>query len=140
MIEKLFDSFLMNHFSSSERFDGLIMWTVCTAFIWIQQIKNAPRAIKGMEGSNLFWEGHEQTIYWSLMAMWPIVFKAAFISNVPVEVWYFIGFLMGFSLLGRSILDYALAFFGRSPVKDSSEEPVKITTETKTETTVEQPK
>jgi hypothetical protein len=49
--------------------------------------------------------------------MWPIVFKAAFISDVPMPVWYFIGFLMGFSLLGRSVLDYALAFLGRTPVK-----------------------
>jgi len=132
-MEKLFDSFLQNHFSNAERFDGLVMWTICTFFIWFWQIKFRERAVKGMEGSNFFWEGHEQTIYWSLMAMWPIVFKAAFISNVTVEVWYFVGFLMGFSLLGRSILDYALAFFGRSPVK--KDEPVTVTTETKTEIT-----
>jgi len=133
MIEKLFDSFLINHFSNPERFDGLIMWSICTFFIWFWQIKFRERAVKGMEGSNFFWEGHEQTIYWSLMAMWPIVFKAAFISNVTVEVWYFVGFLMGFSLLGRSILDYALAFFGRAPVK--KEEPTETKTETTTTTT-----
>lgn len=134
-MEKLFDSFLINHFSNSERFDGLIMWTICTFFIWFWQIKFRDRAIKGMEGTNFFWEGHEQTIYWSLLAMWPIVFKAAFVSNVDTEVWYFVGFLMGFSLLGRSILDYALAFFGRSPVK-SEERKITTETETKTETTI----
>lgn len=134
MLEKLFDSFLLNHFTNAERFDGLVMWTICTFFIWYWQIKFRGIAIKGMEGANFFWEGHEQTIYWSLMAMWPIVFKAAFISNVTIEVWYFVGFLMGFSLLGRSILDYALAFFGRAPVK--KEDPVKVTTETTTETTI----
>lgn len=133
MFEKLFDSFLINHFTNAERFDGLMMWTVCTGFIWFWQIKWRERAVKGMEGTNFFWEGHEQTIYWSLLAMWPIVFKAAFVSNVSVEVWYFISFLMGFSLLGRSVLDYALAFLGRAPVK---KEDVKVTTETTTETTI----
>jgi len=137
MIEKLFDSFLINHFTNADRFDGYLMWTICTFFIWFWQIKFRREAIDGMKGSNKFWEGHEQTIYWSLMAMWPIVFKAAFISNVPVEVWYFVGFLMGFSLLGRSILDYALAFFGRPSVK--KEEPIKVTTETTTETTIKNP-
>jgi hypothetical protein len=136
MIQKLFDSFLINHFSSVDRFDGLIMWTICTGFIWFWQIRFKDKAIRGMEGSNFFWEGHEQTIYWSLMSMWPIVFKAAFISNVPTEVWYFVGFLMGFSLLGRGILDYALAFLGRNPVKQQ-DEPVKVTTDTKTETTIQ---
>ena len=133
MIEKLFDSFLINHFTDAERFDGLIMWTICTFFIWYWQVKWKDRAIKGMEGSNFFWEGHEQTIYWALMAMWPIVFKAAFLSDVPVTVWYFVGFLMGFSLLGRSVLDYALAFLGRAPVKKYDDKEVTVTTETTTE-------
>lgn len=131
-MEKILDSFILNHFSNAERFDGLIMWTLCTFFIWFWQVKVRERAIKGMEGSNMFWEGHEQTIYWSLMAMWPIVFKAAFVSNVPTEVWYFVAFLMGFSLLGRSVLDYALAFLGRAPVK-KEEESAKVTTTTTTE-------
>lgn len=135
MIEKLFDSFLLNHFTNAERFDGLIMWTTCTFFIWYWQVKFKDRAIRGMEGTNFFWEGHEQTIYWSLMAMWPIVFKAAFISDVSREVWYFVSFLMGFSLLGRSVLDYALAFLGRAPIK-KDDDPVKVTTETTTETTI----
>jgi hypothetical protein len=116
-MNKIIDSFFINHFSNSERFDNIIIWSVCTFFIWFWQIKFRKQAIRGMEGSNTFWEGHEQTIYWSLLAMWPIVFKAAFISDVPMPVWYFIGFLMGFSLLGRSVLDYALAFLGRTPVK-----------------------
>lgn len=127
-MEKIIDSFILPHFSNAERVDGLIMWTFCTFFIWFWQIKLRERAVKGMEGSNFFWEGHEQTIYWSLMAMWPIVFKAAFISNVPTEVWYFVGFLMGFSLLGRSVLDYALAFLGRSPIKKEDQTENKITT------------
>jgi hypothetical protein len=137
MIEKLFDSFLINHFTNAERFDGLIMWLLCTVFMWWQQIKHSERAIKGMENTNKFWEGHEQVIYWSMLAMWPIVFRAAFITKdgiVPIEVWYFIGFLVGFALLGRSALDYALAFFGRAPVK--KEDPMKVTTETTTETTI----
>ena len=57
MIEKLFDSFLINHFTDAERFDGLIMWTICTFFIWYWQVKWKDRAVKGMEGSNFFWEG-----------------------------------------------------------------------------------
>lgn len=132
-MEKILDSFILNHFSNADRFDGLIMWTLCTFFIWFWQVKLRERAVKGMEGSNFFWEGHEQTIYWSLMAMWPIVFKAAFVSNIPTEVWYFVGFLMGFSLLGRSVLDYALAFLGRTPVKRQEEESAKVTTTTTTE-------
>ncbi len=133
-MEKLFDSFIIDHFSNADRFDGYIMWTVCTSFIWFWQVKWRERAIRGMEGTNFFWEGHEQTIYWALMAMWPIVFKAAFIADVSDKVWYFVGFLMGFSLLGRSVLDYALAFLGRAPVK--KEDPIKVTTETTTETTI----
>ncbi len=132
---KIIDSFILNHFSNAERFDGLIMWTVCTFFIWFWQIKLRERAVRGMEGSNFFWEGHEQTIYWALMGIWPIIFKAAFISNVPIEVWYVVCFLIGFALLGRSVLDYALAFFGRAPVKkEKEEEPeTKVTTTTTTE-------
>jgi hypothetical protein len=136
MIERLFDSFLINHFTDAERFDGLIMWTVCTAFVWFWQIKFRREAIDGMKGSNKFWEGHEQTIYWALMAIWPIVFKAAFVDPGPVSqsVWYFIGFVIGFALLGRSVLDYALAFLGRPAVKKEDPDPVKVITTTTTET------
>ena len=132
MIEKLFDSFLINHFSSAERFDGLVMWTVCTLFIWYWMVKLRGIALKGMEGSNLFWEGHEQIIYWVIMMLPPIVFKAAFISDVPYYVWLFLAGIIGFALLGRSFLEYIP--FLRQP--DKKEEPVKVTTETTTETTI----
>jgi polyferredoxin len=117
-----------------ETHQPVLMWTFCTCFVMFWQIWYRERAITGMEASNKFWEGHEQTIYWALMAIWPIVFKAAFISDVPTAVWYFVGFLIGFSLLGKSVLDYALAFLGRAPI---AKDQVKITTETTTETKVE---
>lgn len=93
-------------------------------------IKYRERAIRGMENLNMFWEGHEQVIYWAIMAVWPIVFKAAFISDVPIAVWYFMGGLIGFALLGRSILDYGLAFLGRAPVKKEEDAPKVVTTTT----------
>lgn len=130
---KLINGYFDHLAESPERIDGLLMWTLCTFFLWFWQVKFRERAVRGMEGTNLFWEGHEQTIYWSLMAMWPIVFKAAFIANVTTEVWYFVAFLMGFSLLGRSVLDYALAFLGRSPVPKKEDSTVEITTTTKTD-------
>ena len=129
VIEKYFDHLATN----PERIDSLTMWFICTVFVWFWMIKYRERAIKGMEGSNAFWEGHEQVIYWAVMAVWPIVFKAAFISDNPIAVWYFMGSLIGFALLGRSVLDYALAFFGRTPVKQN-EPDIKTTTTTTTET------
>jgi len=108
-----------------ERIDGLLMWFVSTLFVWFWFVKFRERAIKGMEGSNLFWEGHEQVIYWAIMAVWPVVFKAAFISDVPASVWYFEGGLIGFALLGRSILDYGLAFLGRAPIRTNEKEETK---------------
>ncbi len=110
----------------------ILMWTFCTVFVMFWQVRYRERAIKGMEGSNAFWEGHEQVIYWALMAVWPIVFRAAFIADIPIAVWYFLAFLVGFALLGRSVLDYALAFLGRAPVK-KDEEPAKVVTTTTTE-------
>lgn len=132
-MEKIFDSWVTNHFSNAERFDGLLMWTVCTAFIWFWMVKLRKIAIDGMRGSNLFWEGHEQVIYFGIMMLPPVVFKASFISNVPDPVWWFMGGIIAFALLGRSALDYALAFFGRNPVKS---DPLKVTTETVTETKI----
>lgn len=121
LINKYFDHLA----STPERIDGLLMWTICTAFVWFWIIKYRERAIKGMEGSNLFWEGHEQVIYWALMSVWPVVFKAAFLSDVPTAVWYFEGGLIGFALFGRSILDYGLAFLGRAPIKTEVKEETK---------------
>lgn len=125
-IEKYFE-YLGAH---PERIDGLLMWFLCTAFVWFWYVRLRERAIKGMEGSNLFWEGHEQVIYWSTMSVWPIVFKAAFISDVPMAVWLFEGGCIGFALMGRSILDYGLAFLGRAPIKitdePKKEEPPKL--------------
>ena len=116
------------------RIDGIIMWFLCTSFIWFWVIKYRERAIKGMEGTNSFWEGHEQVIYWAIMCVWPVVFYAAFIKDIPVSVWYFMGGLIGFALLGRSILDYGLAFLGRAPVKPEPEAKASTTTTTTTET------
>ncbi len=134
MIEKLFDSFLLNHFTNADRFDGLVMWTACTFFVWFWMVKLRGIALKGGEGANGFWESHEQIIYWVLMMVPPIVFKAAFVSDVPLYVWYFLAGIILFALFGRGVLDYILAFFGRNPVK--KDEPVKVTTETTTETTI----
>lgn len=131
MIEKLFDSFITNHFTDVARFDGLIMWTVCTFFIWFWMVKLRGIALKGMEGSNLFWEGHEQIIYWVIMMVPPIVFKAAFVSDVPLYVWFFMAGIIAFALLGRSFLEYIP--FLRQPI--TKEESTKTTTETTTEIT-----
>lgn len=126
----VFESYLHHLAESPERIDGLLMWTICTIFVWFWMIKYRERAIRGMENLNMFWEGHEQVIYWAIMAVWPIVFKAAFISDVPIAVWYFMGGLIGFALLGRSILDYGLAFLGRAPVKKEEDAPKVVTTTT----------
>lgn len=137
MIEKLFDSFLLNHFTNAERFDGLVMWVACTVFVWFWMVKLRGIALKGGEGANGFWESHEQIIYWVLMMVPPIVFKAAFVSDVPLYVWYFLAGIILFALFGRGVLDYILAFFGRNPVKN--DDPIKVTTETITETTIKKP-
>ncbi len=134
MIEKLFDSFLLNHFASVDRFDGLLMFLGCTVFVWYWMVKLRGIALKGGEGANGFWESHEQIIYWAVMMAPPIVFKAAFVSDVPENVWWFLAGIILFALFGRGVLDYILAFFGRNPVK--KDEPVKVTTETTTETTI----
>jgi len=129
-IDKYFE-YLGTH---PERIDGLLMWFVSTLFVWFWIVKFRERAVKGMEGSNLFWEGHEQVIYWALMSVWPVVFKAAFISDIPIAVWYFEGGLIGFALLGRSILDYGLAFLGRAPIKTEEKKDTVTTTTTETKT------
>ncbi len=130
MIEKLFDSFLLNHFTNAERFDGLVMWAVCTTFVWYWMVKLRGIALKGGEGANGFWESHEQIIYWTMMMIPPIVFKAAFISDVPVYVWYFLAVIILFALFGRGVLDY-LPFLKQPAKRD--EPPIKVTTETTTE-------
>ena len=132
--EKLFDSFLLNHFTNAERFDGLIAWTACTIFVWYWMVKLRGIALKGGEGENGFWESHEQIIYWTMMMIPPIVFWSTFVKDVPEKVWYFLAVIILFALFGRGVLDYILAFFGRNPVK--KDEPVKVTTETTTETTI----
>jgi hypothetical protein len=130
MIEKLFDSFIINHFTNAERFDGLFMWAVCTAFVWYWMVKLRGIALKGGEGANGFWESHEQIIYWAVMMIPPIVFKAAFVSDVPIYVWYFLAGIILFALFGRGVLDY-LPFL-KQPTK-REDPPVKVTTETTTE-------
>lgn len=67
-----------------------------------------------------------------MMMIPPIVFKASFLSDVPLYVWYFMAGIILFALFGRGVLDY-LPFL-RQPVK--KDEPVKVTTETTTETTI----
>jgi len=137
MIEKLFDSFLINHFTNADRFDGLVMWVVCTGFVWYWMVKLRGIALKGVEGENGFWESHEQIVYWVLMMIPPIVFRASFVDDIPEKVWYFLAVIILFALFGRGVLDYILAFFGRTPVK---KDDIKVTTETTTETKIENPK
>lgn len=132
MIEKIFDSFILNHFSNADRFDGLVMWSICTSFIWYWMIKLRGIALKGGEGANGFWESHEQIIYWSIMMVPPIVFKAAFVSDVPLYVWYFLAGIILFALFGRGVLDY-LPFLKSVKKEDS------VTVTTKTETEIKQP-
>lgn len=122
----VFESYLHHLAESPERIDGLSMWLVCTSFVWFWMIKYRERAIKGMEGSNTFWEGHEQVIYWAVMSVWPVVFYASFIKDVPTAVWYFEAAVIGAALFGRSILDYGLAFLGRAPIKKDESEVNKL--------------
>ncbi len=135
MWEKFFDAFIVNHFTDPDRFDGYVMWILCTSFVWYWMAKLRGIALKGGEGANGFWESHEQIVYWTLMMCPPIVFKASFVSDVPLYVWYFMAGIILFALFGRGVLDY-LPFL-RQPVK--KDEPVKVTTETKTETTINNP-
>lgn len=108
----------------------ILMWTFCTVFVWFWMIWWRKEAIHGMKGQNLFWEGHEQLIYYAIMMMPPIVFKASFIGDVSVYVWAFLLGVILFAFMGKSAANYILSFFGKAQVPVEKEDTKVVTTTT----------
>ena len=98
---------------SPDRIDSMFMWLTCTVLVWVLLFKFRERAIKGMEGPNLLWEGGEQVTYWSLWAFFPLLFRVGFFkesSTSQLIALYIVTGIIAYQIFGRYIFDWALAF------------------------------
>ncbi len=134
MFNKLLDSFVQ-HISDGNHIEGSLFAIsgVFTVVFWnIYFLRSWTR---GFEGENKRWEIPEVLVY--LFCCWiapMVVIAAAFLDIRPPDaVWYFLGAVTLFALLGRWGFEWLLALKnGSTKITTSSEVKVE-TTETKKE-------
>lgn len=117
--------------TNPDRVDSLLMWMLCTGTIWVLMFRLKERMIKGMEGTNLLWEGGEQVTYYSLLTFIPVIFRVAFFkdsSNSQLIALYIVTGLIAYQVFGRYIFDWALAFKTGLSSVPKVEEPKPVNT------------
>lgn len=125
----VFQSYFHHLAESPERIDSLLMWFVCTVFLWFWMLRYRERSIKGQEGENGLWEGGEQTTYWANFAFWPVVFYVLFFTEYKLHALFSVLGIIAYQISGRYIFDWALAFkSGLSAVPKEPEKEVVTTT------------
>jgi len=131
----LFRSYFYHLAKTPDEITAIIKWTVCTLFVWFMLFRYRERAIKGMEGTNLFWEGGEQVTYFTFYAFFPILFHIGFFEKTAehsMVALYITSGIMVYQVTGRCLFDWALAFrTGKSTVTETGtylkEEKTQVT-------------
>jgi len=122
-------NYLANH---PELINSIILWNITMFFVYVNLIKLRPTMIDGAKGVNGLFEANEQVIY-VLNWIWPgiLSYAAFFSAEFDVWVWGLIASMIGYTIGGRWLFEWALAFkTGKSTVESSSIEVKTETTKT----------
>lgn len=107
--------------------NSIILWNITNVIMWFILFKYRAIMIKGAEGTNGLWELNEQVSFVFLWLISPILTYSAFFgADLPVWCWYLLVFGVAYTLGGRWILEWILAFkSGSAKVKSSKDENTK---------------
>lgn len=102
--------------------NSIILWNITNIIMWFILFKYRAAMIKGAEGTNGLWELNEQVSYVFLWLISPLLtYSAFFNAELPVWCWYLLVFGVAYTLGGRWILEWILAFKSGSAKVESSE-------------------
>ena len=95
------------------------------AFVYFNLLRLRPTMIEGAKGVNGLFESNEQVIY-LLNWVWPgiLSYAAFFNAEFNVCVWGLIASIIGYTIGGRWLFEWALAFkTGKSSVESTDNKP-----------------
>jgi hypothetical protein len=121
------DSYLTYLATHPSVINSIILWNTTNVFIWFILIRYRTKMIEGVMGENKLWEAPEQIAYLLLFLFPPILtYSAFFNSELPSWCWYFLSFAVAYTLGGRWLLEWILAFkSGSNKVEDTQTEKPK---------------
>lgn len=135
----VFQSYFHHLAESPERIDSLLMWLACTLVCWFILYKYRKPILKGLEGTNLLFEGGEVVTFISIWLFPPVVLRISMFheesSTTQMISLYIVAGIMAYQLTGRYIFDWALAIRSGGKIETKEPEPAKSVTTT-TETVV----
>lgn len=110
-MKELIDTYLIYLATHPSLINSIILWNTTNFFIWFVLIRYRVKMIEGVMGENKLWEAPEQIAYLLLFLFPPILtYSAFFNSELPVWCWYFLSFAVAYTLGGRWMLEWILAF------------------------------
>lgn len=122
MLSKLIDSYLEYLISHPEIFLEIQVYTMIMVPFNIIMFMNRKEMIKGVTGGNTFWEAPEQYAYIAIWVSFPVfTYNGIFEKEMPSLVAYFFFGVVGYTLGGRWIFEWLLAFrAGKSEVTETT--------------------
>jgi len=113
---KLWDDFINN--LTPGHFEGMLLYILGSISITRVHIIYAKEWTEGLKGMNKLWEAPEIVVYLFCWLYPHIIMASAFLNmKVEIEVWYFLGAILLFSLTGRWGLEALLSWSGKLPDK-----------------------
>lgn len=92
---------------------GMVLFLMGAAVITFIQIVNRKEIIRGHKGANGLWEPAEWTLYWfSWVCPFILMGSACKVMDPPDMVWYFLGFMLIYGLMGNKGIEMILAWRG----------------------------
>lgn len=125
---KAVDAYLAYLAAHPERIDANLQWTFCTVVVWLIIWKFRERILTGMEGANKFLEGNETIVFITLFTTPPLLFYVMFFfvdeGMKILAMWACVG-IEAYTVTGRYIFDWGLAFITRQSKVTSTVDPPK---------------
>lgn len=122
MQEDIFDALLK---SISTNPQGMLLFLMGATVVTILQLVYRKEVVAGHKGINLIWEPTEWILYWfSWICPFVLMGAACRVMDPPAYVWYFLGFMLIYGLMGNKGVEAILAWRGIPPVKQVDVEQV----------------
>lgn len=92
---------------------GMLLFVAGAALMTTLHLVHHKDVIKGHKGVNDLWEPTEWTLYWfSWICPYTLIGAACRVMDPPHYVWYFLGFMLVYGLMGNKGVEAILAWRG----------------------------
>lgn len=113
---------------------GIVLFLGGSLVMTLLHLVHRKEVIKGHKGTNGLWEPAEWTLYWfSWICPYIIIGAATKVMDPPPWVWYFLGFMLVYGLMGNKGAEAILAWRGFGAGAKTTTESTQIL-KTKVET------